>query len=1069
VFGGKSNALHRAYLAGLQAQTSVYGATIPVYYGRTRGNPLVTWAANLREGSSLTQKKSSLFFHPTTYVRNADYLIGHNPIVNLLQMWWNNNKLSLNFVKYTALITYPFANSNGHVTIPDAEFYCVLAVTANVAYDETFDDYGGQGPNHVTGVFEAPLWNVNYAGPDPTDQNGYRQYPAVYQWLPGSGPTVNFPPGAVSLIPNIVPDGASFDVNIYYAQLSPGAWNFHSKHSRGIFVPCNALRFGFESVLGSDAFVYTDDGAPAEQQIQYPAYAGMGSSFEDCGVSGVAPPLLAEVLGSFPVNDPDGDADHADMIEDIFKSGPAQAGSGAPAAYGDLHHGLGCLDFPGTIQKKVVYGGVQPWLDNVTFDLANTKGNYLFCQLVQDTLVPQDVGISDTAGNAWTPLYPPTLSKQLWYCVAKAAQSNKITFTNIDRFMSVTLLEIGGLDTLDGAPAYAAGTGGKYQATVTPTNRPGEDALILSFVSVDPGQGPIPAPPFHWERSVNGGDSVAAPSLAIDLYRTKFPKAYPLSYSFGGGAHWNVVLLCLKNSEPNTFTSPLGDILDDATMRQARLQARAYGLNGSLVMDSQKKASDWLEELYRVLNAAPVWSGFRLKSIPYAEQSFAGRGAVYVSPTAAGPVIDLTEDDFIADETNPPVTVTRKAQVDAPNLHQIQAPNRDSNYDVSVTAEADNGSMTLYGTRKDSPKAFASIQTTRVARMILGIISREQNIIRNAYSFRLQARVGIPLEAMDLVMIPKQAVQPAPDPARPVAGAIALRLTSVKTDGKYGVACEAEPFIYGLRTPLPLTVSVANPNLPAFGGAPPDVNVPVIFEAVPAIAGKTNLGELWLVLSAAGNYGGCVAYMSTDGGASYPLLGPNGGGIITGSATTGVSTADWPAGADPDTANDLPVDLTESAGALASFQVSDEDNFVYPCYIAGGGANPIPYGLLAYAIANLTAPNKYTLKATGGGTNHLRRSVFGAPCPSPDVDHPNGSRFAFLDPNNPAPAGILRLPLNPAWIGVTLHFKFTSFNAVHGGVQDVATVTDYTFTPTGVPGGVNPSGIGPVVGLVNGA
>ena len=56
-----------------------------------------------------------------------------------------------------------------------------------------------------------------------------------------------------------------------------------------------------------------------------------------------------------------------------------------------------------------------------------------------------------------------------------------------------------------------------------------------------------------------------------------------------------------------------------------------------------------------------------------------------------------------------------------------------------------------------------------------------------------------------------------------------------------------------------------------------------------------------------------------------------------GSATTGVSTADWPAHSSPDTTNNLPLDLSESLGVLQSYAVSDEDNFLYPCYIAGGG------------------------------------------------------------------------------------------------------------------------------------
>jgi hypothetical protein len=61
-----------------------------------------------------------------------------------------------------------------------------------------------------------------------------------------------------------------------------------------------------------------------------------------------------------------------------------------------------------------------------------------------------------------------------------------------------------------------------------------------------------------------------------------------------------------------------------------------------------------------------------------------------------------------------------------------------------------------------------------------------------------------------------------------------------------------------------------------------------------------------------------------------------------GNGITGHNTSDWPAHSSPDTTNDLPLDLTESLGVLQSFAVADEDNFLYPCYIAGGGASAIP-------------------------------------------------------------------------------------------------------------------------------
>jgi hypothetical protein len=49
--------------------------------------------------------------------------------------------------------------------------------------------------------------------------------------------------------------------------------------------------------------------------------------------------------------------------------------------------------------------------------------------------------------------------------------------------------------------------------------------------------------------------------------------------------------------------------------------------------------------------------------------------------------------------------------------------------------------------------------------------------------------------------------------------------------------------------------------------------------------------------------------------------------------------------------------------------------------------------------------------------------------------------------------------MDPLWIGKTLYFKFLSFNTFGGGLQQLADVVAYPYTPTGGSGGVNPGGL----------
>lgn len=455
-------------------------------------------------------------------------------------------------------------------------------------------------------------------------------------------------------------------------------------------------------------------------------------------------------------------------------------------------------------------------------------------------------------------------------------------------------------------------------------------------------------------------------------------------------------------------------------------------------MDAQRKASDWIEDLCTVMNVAPVWSGFRLKIRPRAEASAVGHGAIYTSPSSAGPVAELDESDFIGSSSEPMIAVERKAQVDVPNLLQFQHPNRDSDYNHVVTAQPEQSTIALFGVRKDAPKLMPYFQSAAIARLVLGVESRRRNYLRNTYKFKLNAKWKL-LEPMDLVTIT--------DPQVGIFG-VPVRLTKVVEDADYNLDCEAEPFVYGASSPNLAQAVATTPDqhTPQTDQSPASINAPIIFE--PPVRLSNQQRQLWFVVSDAdAEYGGCVVFISTDGGVSYNPL-----GTISGSAITGETVGAWPAHADPDNTNDLALDLSESLGELTSYQVADEDNFVYPCYVAGGTAT-VPYELMTYAVAQLTSAYHYTLKATGD-SNKLRRAVFAAPTVGEGVLHASGSRFAFLSPSG---VGMLKVPLDPSWVGKTLYFKFPAFNHYGSCLQSLAGLTAYRYTPLDTGVGTNPN------------
>lgn len=611
-----------------------------------------------------------------------------------------------------------------------------------------------------------------------------------------------------------------------------------------------------------------------------------------------------------------------------------------------------------------------------------------------------------------------------------------------------------------GAFTAAAASANTGDGSVASTTSPGSPSFLLAAPFYGSGA-PAGAAVAKWNALTEANIFGNSPTTFQAHGRVvKNPGSY--AYVAPGSATM-LAMLAIKPSQPPTYPNPLGGFIDPVTREQTRAQCRAAGLWGSLSMSSQQAASNWIGQLAQAANCAPAFSGFRLKLIPRSEASAAGNGAVYIAPTASGPVADLDADngDFFAGPGEPAIKCTRKARIDTDTVLQMQHLSRSSDYQQVVTAVPDPAGIARYGTRKKDPETNNAVVDVSVARSILGIEVRRRNYVEQVgYSFTLNARWGY-LEAMDLITITDRAQGIVKVP---------VRLTSVEENDSYALSCEAEPFVYGVHAPQAIVATAPSPysGSDAVSETAGNVNAPIIFEAVPRLYGNAAQAQLWLVISSsAANYGGCQVYASTDSGSSYNPIGDP----LTGGAVTGSLTADWPAHADPDTVNDLPVDLTESKGALDSYAVSDEDNFVYPCYVEGQQlavkmngvviAQPdyeglmngtliwaaVGYELMTYASAVLTATNKYTLKATGSG-NKLRRAAFDAPAVGQGCDHPSGKRWAFLSPSG---IGILKVGMDSVWVGKELFFKICSFNSFGAAAQSLADVPAYTYVPSGVP------------------
>jgi hypothetical protein len=203
---------------------------------------------------------------------------------------------------------------------------------------------------------------------------------------------------------------------------------------------------------------------------------------------------------------------------------------------------------------------------------------------------------------------------------------------------------------------------------------------------------------------------------------------------------------------------------------------------------------------------------------------------------------------------------------------------------------------------------------------------------------------------------------------------------------------------------------------------PGNTNAPIVFEPSSGLTGGAT--EVWIIASGGADWGGCQVWISTDGN-TYGLA-----GTIYRGGRQGVLTASLPAATDPDTADTLAVDLTQSQGQLLSGTRADADAYVTLCYCDGE--------LVSYETATLTAPYKY-------GLTYLRRGAYGTAIGT----HAGGAQFARFGPNDPS---LFRYAYPVSFIGHTIFIKLPGFNIFGQELQGLAGLSASSYTLLGTGG-----------------
>lgn len=437
---------------------------------------------------------------------------------------------------------------------------------------------------------------------------------------------------------------------------------------------------------------------------------------------------------------------------------------------------------------------------------------------------------------------------------------------------------------------------------------------------------------------------------------------------------------------------------------------RANSIFISPVLDQQKAASEWLNQLLLVANAEGVWSEGVLKLRSRGDTAASGNGATFTPNTT--PVYDLNDDDF--KDREEPVRINRPDPRDAPNSVKLNWTNRGNQYNTEPVEESDQYMIETYGLRPATSIDALGITTAPVAAKVANTQLKRGIYFRTRYKFKLGWE-HILLEPMDIVTLTCQAngVTYQGLDHKPV------RLLSIEEDGDGYLSCEAEECPLGAGNPTLNPKQVTGGFSPPLNADPGSVNTPVFYEAAPAM--KQTLGvpyALLIAVSGGPYWGGCTVHRSFDG-TTYDSI-----GRVVGPTTMGALTANFASHADPDATDTLSVSLLESFASLATVTLADADNFK-TLFLVGSE-------LMSFETATLTGTYAYNL-------TYLRRGVYG----SSIAAHSSGDSFAVLDKK------AFEWDYQAQDLGKTIYFKFTSFNQYGAAEQSMADATAYTFTLAG--------------------
>lgn len=468
---------------------------------------------------------------------------------------------------------------------------------------------------------------------------------------------------------------------------------------------------------------------------------------------------------------------------------------------------------------------------------------------------------------------------------------------------------------------------------------------------------------------------------------------------------------------------------------------RAQGLVFSPYLNQQEKLTSLIDRWAGLSNSWIYWSGTQLQFVPLGDTAITANGVTYTPLNDVAYNLSVVNGDFLG---TPPIKVARVDEADALNRTQVNFNNRVTGYVTDCVEFKDQTLVDQYGLKDAGSIQADECKNPDVAKIIAQLVGRRAAYIRNTYTFKTSWRFILCLPGTIITL------------TDPNIGLnqfrVRVREIGENEDGTLNFVCEEYPGTLGTYTGAAANTGAVAVNVPNQLIDPGNINTPAIVEPDSGFTG--GVAKLLIAASGGANWGGATVNISFNQTDWQPI------GQVGGSAPQGLLTAILPSHVDPDTVNTLSIDATESL-TIPSTTVThaDADNnrslamvATQPVLTAGVYVMPTNGELLSFGT--VTPTSTYTADLT-----YLRRGRYGTNTSS----HAIGDQFTVLDTLD-VTGTTLEYVLPPNYIGQTIYFKFTSFNSFTKADQDLSTVNEYSYTPSGVGFG---SGTGGVPGLAS--